>query len=45
MPVGLLLCFTNFMDGYLQNGEQDRNIAIAFPEPVAATSVLMKFFD
>ena len=33
------------MDGYLQNGEQDRNIEITFPEPVAAASVSMKFLD
>ncbi len=45
MPAGLLLCFTSSMDGYLKNGEQDRNIKIAFSEPVAAASVLMKFLD
>ena len=33
------------MNGYLQNGEQDRNIEITFPEPVAAASVSMKFLD
>lgn len=40
-----VIVITDFMDGYLQNGEQDRNIEITFPEPVAATSVSMKFLN